>query len=314
MTAIKLILNMSENWTIWDPNDARSQVEAAIQAERAGFDGVMFSEHIVLGRGSDANGLPMNSREYAMPGNQSPDYPWPSPLVLMAGVAAVTTTIRLIGAAILAPLRHPLLLAKELGTLDQLSEGRLVILPSVSWHEAEYAALGVDFHRRGDILDEQLDVMRAVWAESPVTHHGEFFSFDDIYLEPKAHRPEGVAMWFGGWKMHERVTRRLVTHGSGIMCNGPRLAAADVERLTERLAEAGRNFDDLELVSGIGGRFTSPDSIADLDAALATFGTKIDQGYTSFCVKPCQFIDDAKYLPEFLDELVTKTAAIAAEH
>ena len=107
--------------------------------------------------------------------------------------------------------------------------------------------------------------MKAVWAESPVTHHGEFFNFDDIYLEPKAHRPEGVTMWFGGWKMHDRVTRRLVTHGSGIMCNGPRLSAPDVERITREFVAAGRDFGKIELVSGIGGRFTDADSIADLE-------------------------------------------------
>ncbi len=314
MAAIKLVLNMSENWTIWNPDDARIQIEAAIQAERAGFDGVMFSEHIVLGRGSDANGVPTNIREYAMPANQAPDYPWPNPIVMLSGIAAVTTTIRLIGAAILAPLRHPLLLAKQLGTLDQLSEGRLVVLPSVSWHEAEYEALGVDFRRRGDILDEQLDVMKAVWAESPVTHHGEFFDIDEIFLEPKAYRPGGVTMWFGGWAMHERVTRRFVAHGSGIMCNGPRLLASELDRLASRLAEAGRDFDEIELVSGIGGRFAGPDSIADLDTALASLGQKIDAGYTTFCIKPCQFIDDARHLPEFLGEVVAKTSAIAAEH
>lgn len=313
MATIKLVLNMSENWTIWDPNDARAQIEVAVQAERAGFDGVMISEHLVLGRGSDANGLPTNPREYAMPGNQSPDYPWPSSLVLLAGVAAVTTNLRLIGAATLAPLRHPLLLAKELGTLDQLSDGRLVILPSVSWHEAEYEALGVDFHRRGDILDEQLEIMRAVWAESPVSHHGEFFDFDDVYVEPKANRPDGVAMWFGGWTMHERLTRRFVTYGSGIMCNGPRLSPSELERLAGRLAEQGRDMAEIELVSGIGGRFVGPDSIADLDDSLVTVGSKIDAGFTTLCIKPCQFIDDAAHLPEFLEEVVAKTSAIAAE-
>ncbi|MFK7917366.1 MAG: LLM class flavin-dependent oxidoreductase, partial [Ilumatobacter sp.] len=98
MTNIKLILNMSENWTIWDPNDARAQIDVAVEAERAGFDGVMFSEHIVLGTGSDANGTPTNPREYALPGNQESDFPWPNSVVMMAGVAAATTRLRVVGA------------------------------------------------------------------------------------------------------------------------------------------------------------------------------------------------------------------------
>ena len=86
----------------------------------------------------------------------------------------------------LAPLRHPLLLARELGTLDLISEGRLVVQPSVSWSRDEYAALGVPFAERGRILDEQLAVMDLVFRESPASHHGRYFDFDDIYLEPKA--------------------------------------------------------------------------------------------------------------------------------
>jgi len=312
MADIDLVLTMSENWTIWDPNDARAQVEAAVLAEQAGFGGVLFSEHIVLGRGSNANGTPANPRAYALPGNQDPDYPWPSSLVMMAGVAAATTTLRLVGAAVIAPLRHPLLLAKELGTLDQLAEGRLVVLPSVSWHEAEYEALGVPFNRRGAILDEQLEVMRAVWAESPVSHHGEFFDFDEVCLEPKAHRPEGVTMWFGGSSVHGKLIDRLVRYGSGIMGMGP-VRPDDLDRIGEALEAAGRSLDEMEMVSGIGGQLTGADDIASLDDALSKLGPRIDAGFTTFCIKPCQFIDDAAHLPEFLEEVVTKANTIAAE-
>jgi probable F420-dependent oxidoreductase len=308
----ELVLNMSENWTIWDPRDARAQVAAAVAAEAAGFGGVMFSEHVVLGAGSDVHGTPMNPREFASPGNQHPSYPWPNSVVLMSAAAAATERIRIIGGAVLAALRHPLLLAKELGTLDLLSEGRLVVLPSVSWHEAEYRALGVPFDRRGDVLDELLDVLHAVWGGSPVTHHGAYFHFDDIWVEPKAFRPEGPAMWFGGATVHDRVVQRLVRHGSGLMGNGP-IAAADIERVRAAFAAAGRNPDELELVSGIGGRFSDSTSCADLDEALVKFGTRLDAGFRTFVVKPCQFIDDAEHLPEFLAEIVDKTRTIAAE-
>lgn len=311
MTDIKIILTMSENWTIWDPNDARAQIDVAVAAERAGFDGVMFSEHVVLGAGSNANGTPTNPREYALPGNQDPDFPWPSSVVMMSGVAAATTSLRVIGAAVIAPLRHPLLLAKELGTLDQLAEGRAVILPSVSWHEAEYDALGVPFDKRGAILDEQLEIMRAVWAESPVSYHGEFFDFDDISLEPKAHRAEGIKMWFGGSTVHPKVIERLVRYGSGVMGLGP-VRPDDLSRIGEALESAGRSLDEMELVSGIGARFTGADDIAQLDEALPRLAQRIEAGFTTFCIKPCQFIDDADDLPAFLDEVIAKTGEIAA--
>lgn len=312
MASIKLVLMMSENWTLWDPNDARAQVDVAIEAERAGFDAVMLSEHVVLGNGSNANGTPANPREFALPGNQDPDFPWPSSVVMMSGIAAATSTLRIIGGAVIAPLRHPLSLAKDLGTLDQLAEGRLIVLPSVSWHEAEYDALGVPFRRRGAILDEQLEIMRAVWAESPVSYHGEFFNFDDVYLEPKAHRPSGVTMWFGGSSVHKKVVERLVRYGSGIMGLGP-VKPEDLEKVAIELEAAGRSFDEIELVSGMGGRFEGADDLARFDDTLPKLAQRIDAGFTTFCIKPCQFIDDPTHLPEFLEEAVTKTAAVANE-
>ena len=65
--------------------------------------------------------------------------------------------------------------------------------------------MGVPFRERGRILDEQLDVMDLVFRKSPATHHGRYFDFEDIYLEPKAFRPEGPRMWFGGQKAHGAV-------------------------------------------------------------------------------------------------------------
>src|SRR3712207_1047878 len=157
-----------------------------------------------------------NPRDYAAPGNQDPAMPWPSSTVLLAAMAAATTRIRLAAAAIIAPLRHPLLVAKDLATLDLLSEGRLVVLPTVSWHRAEYAALGVPFERRGRLLDEHLATWRAVWRASPASHAGEHYAFEDVWLEPKPFRPDGVRLWIGGSTLYGAVIRRLVAHGHGL--------------------------------------------------------------------------------------------------
>ena len=164
MSAPRLVLVLSENWTLTPPRDLRALVEMAVIAEEAGFDAVMVSEHIVLGPRAGANGIMGNPRDYALPGNQDPAMPWPSSLVLLSAVAAVTTRLRLAACAVIAPLRHPLLLARELGTLDLLSEGRLVVQPTVSWHREEYAALGVPFGSRGALLDEHLTAWTGLWA------------------------------------------------------------------------------------------------------------------------------------------------------
>ncbi len=142
MSVSKLVLVLSENWTLTPPRDLRALVEMAVVAEDAGFDAVMVSEHIVLGPSAGASGIMGNPRDYALPGNQDPAMPWPSSLVLLSAIAAATTRLRLAACAVIAPLRHPLLLARELGTLDLLSEGRLVVQPTVSWHRDEYEALG----------------------------------------------------------------------------------------------------------------------------------------------------------------------------
>ena len=164
----RLVLVLSENHTLVPARDLRALVDVAAEAERAGFDGVMVSEHIVLGRGADADGLPENPRDYALPGNQDPATPWPSSLLLLAAIASVTTRLRLIASAVIPPLRHPLQIAKELATLDLLSRGRLVVQPTVSWHRAEYEALGVAFETRGVRLDEHLEAWKLLWRDSPV--------------------------------------------------------------------------------------------------------------------------------------------------
>src|SRR5919199_4778123 len=141
----------------------------AVEAEEAGFDAVMVSEHVVLGPGADAQGVPDNPREYALVGNQDPRTPWPSSVVLLSAIAAATTRLRLAASAIIAPLRHPLLLAKELATLDLLAEGRLVVQPTGSWHPPEYAALGVRWDARGELLDEHLAAWEVLWRETPAS-------------------------------------------------------------------------------------------------------------------------------------------------
>src|SRR5439155_11272086 len=227
------------------PRDLRALVEMAREAEAAGVGTVMLSEHVVLGPSAGAAGRMANPRDYAAPGNQDPATPWPDTLVLASAIAAVTTRIRVAMAAVIAPLRHPLLLAKQLATLDLLAEGRLVVQPTVSWSGEEYAALGVPFAERGPILDEQLEAMRAAWTDTPAAFRGRFFEFHDVYLEPKPFRQEGPRMWFGGQTLHESLLRRLVRYGRGFHPFGTP-TDDDLGRFRAAMRAAGRDPDDLE--------------------------------------------------------------------
>ena len=305
----RLVNVLTENWTMTDPRDLRGLVRMAQEAEDAGFDMVMVSDHVLLGPSAGDQGRMANPRDYAMPGNQDPATPWPSNIVLLSAIAAATSRIRIGAIALIAPLRHPLVLAHDLAALDLLSEGRLVIQPTVSWHRDEYDALNVDFTKRGRILDEQLAIWSQVWAGSPVSHHGEFFSFDDVYLEPKPWRPEGPAMWFGGERVHGKVVERLVRYGSGFHPVG-RVDEEDVAALRAALVEAGRSMDDFELVGGTRVAFPSDDAVAPLPEALEEIPRQQALGFTTFAIKPSIFIDRREDHAAFCREVVARVDAL----
>jgi probable F420-dependent oxidoreductase len=310
----RLILVLSENWTLVPPDDPMALVDLAREAEAAGIDAVMVSEHVVLGGDPAANGLMSNPREYALPGNQDPATPWPSSVVLLSAIAAATTRLRLVAGAILAPLRHPLLLARELGTLDLLSRGRLVVLPSVGWHEPEYEALGVDFRRRGRLLDEQLAVWERAWRGSPLSFVGEHYAFDQVWLEPAASRPSGPRLWFGGGSVHPALVRRMAAYGSGYNPLGT-ISDDQLAALADGLRAAGRDPAEIEMVGGLRGTFPDDDSTADLAAAVNdAVPRQLARGFASFCFKPNQFIDDAADWGELCREAVARVGEAVDDH
>jgi probable F420-dependent oxidoreductase len=302
-SAPRLVLVLSENWTLVDPRDLGALVWIAQQAEQAGIDGVMVSEHVVLGEAAGALGRPANPREYAAPGNQDPRTPWPDSLSLLAAIAATTSRLRLIAAAIIAPLRHPLLLAHQLATLDLLSRGRLVVQPTVSWHEQEYRALGVDFRRRGELLDEHLAAFKELWRSSPASFSGRHYSFCDVYLEPKPWRSQGPVLWFGGSRLAPFTIRRLIDHGQGFHPFG-RPSARELATLRDSLRAAGRDPAQIELVGGIRGELPDGDGVASLERAAEQIPPQLQAGYTTICFKPSQFTDDAAEVPALCRRLV----------
>ena len=117
-----------------------------------------------------------------MPGPE--DSPIPDPLIWLAFVAAATTTIRLATGILILPQRNPITLAKEVATLDQLSGGRVELGVGVGWLEEEFDAIGVPFTERGKRTDDHIAALRALWSQSPATHHG-----DVLELHRRLHAP-----------------------------------------------------------------------------------------------------------------------------
>lgn len=303
-----VVLVLLEQWTLCGPSDLNALVQMAVDAEAAGVETVMLSDHVLLTSKAGAAGRMANPRDYAARGNQDPFTPWPDSVVLASAIAARTSRIRIALSALILPLRHPLHTAAQLAALDLISDGRLIVQPTVSWLDEEYAAMGVPFARRGRILDEQLAIMKRVWAGSPVSFAGEFYAFEDVHIEPKCTRPEGPRLWFGGERVHGAVLRRLLEHGDGFHPFGAP-SPEELRHLRRALADAGRDPDAIEMIGGIRPNFTADDRPADLDEAMAQIPAKLAEGWTSICFKPSQYTDDIAEVPDLCRRMVAAVDA-----
>ena len=208
-------------------------------AESAGFDSLWTVEHILYPEGYEST-YPY-APEGKMPG--SGKNPIPDPLVWLGYAAAVTSSIRLATGISLLPERHPLTFAKEVATLDQLSDGRVTLGVGIGWLREEFDALGVPWARRGARTEEYMEVMRQVWADDDVTFDGEFVSFSRASSNPKPVAGR-VPIHIGGHS--EAAARRAGRVGDGLF-----LAGGDMAQLLEvarnTAADCGRDPAALEM-------------------------------------------------------------------
>ena len=178
-----------------------TMVRIAQAAEAAGFDSVWAGEHVVLPD---------------IPGEQTflaPEHRILNPVVALTFIAAHTSTILLGTGIIVLPQHHPLLLAKELATLDVLSGGRVIFGVGVGWSEPEFRAMGVPFEDRGARTDEYLAAMRAIWSEDKPVYDGRFVSFANVQAHPHPLQQPYPPIVVGG--RASAVYRRAVEVASG---------------------------------------------------------------------------------------------------
>ena len=195
---------------------------AAVQAEELGFADAWASEHIIVPR----------------------DAPYPpsaifyDPVLTLTWAAACTNRIGLGTSVLVLPMRHPLPLAKELATLQNLSEGRLILGAGVGWLEAEFAALGAPFAERGRRMDEGIALMRAVWSQDPVSFAARHIPavVEDMRMLPQPEKP--IPIWIGGSSEPalKRALRLDGWHGSRV---SPEEAAPIARRLRAQRPEPG---------------------------------------------------------------------------
>ena len=194
----------------------------AIRAEALGFSDVWVSEHIIVPRKI----FPRSPLFY-------------DPILTLTWIAAVTERVRLGTSVMVLPMRHPLPLAKELATLHNFSDGRLILGAGVGWLEPEFSALGVPFNERGRRMDEGIAMMRAVWSQDPVTFRSKFIAaeIEDMTMMPQPISP--IPLWIGGGSAAAvQRTIRVADgwHGSGHTAEE---AAPIIRRLRAERPEPG---------------------------------------------------------------------------
>lgn len=164
-------------WAGDGPDRARGIKEFSRAVEDMGFDSLFVTDHLIAAK-----------RFYSVS--------FLEPLAALAVAAGATSRVRLGTSILIMPLRHPVMLAKELATLQFLSENRVILGAGVGWNEFEYAALGVKKSERGKRTDEILDILIPLLEGETVTYRGEFYSVDELFIEPiSSQRPE---IWIGG--------------------------------------------------------------------------------------------------------------------
>jgi probable F420-dependent oxidoreductase len=234
------------------PAAAPAFVKASAQAaERAGFSTIWIGEHVVLFDAYPASKYPYAGdygTEVPIP---DPTMPIIDPIIASTWIAAVTTTIQVGSGILILPQRNPVVLSKELATLDVLSGGRLVLGAGVGWCKEEYDAIGIPWEGRGKRMDDNLSALRALWRESSATFKGETVGFEAAYCYPKPVRNSDIPILIGGES--DLALRRVARHGDGWIAFklSAEEAPARVELLRRLMREQGRNPDRLRIVVGI---------------------------------------------------------------
>lgn len=266
-------------------------------AERVGFSSYWFGDHVLL-FGSYESKYPYGG--VTDWGNDEPPIPDPTlpfvdPVMGMCWVAAATSTIEIGTSIIILPQRNPVVLAKEIACLDEMSGGRVTLGVGVGWCKEEAEAIGVDWARRGKLTDEYIDVMRTLWTTDAAEFHGDTISFSDAYMYPRPVDGRLPLMVGGDTGI---AMRRVARAGDGWLAYAVPVdeMAGKVEQLREMTREQGRNPDDLRISKAIFSYTTKEDLERLRDAGVTEF-LLFKSGELSF--------DDAE-LNEQLEEAADK--------
>jgi len=245
---------MFANVAFFGTRDGAAKVAQA--AEDAGLESLWTVEHVVIPEGYES-AYPY-SPSGKMPGGETA--PIPDPLAWLSYVSALTTTVRLATGIVILPQRNPVILAKEVATIDVLSGGRMTLGVGIGWLAEEFNVIGVPFEERTQRTDEYIQAMRALWSQDE-TFEGRFTKFQNARSNPKPIQAGGVPIVVGG---HTKgAARRAGRLGDGFFP-----ARGDMPVLLEEMKraakDAGRNPDAIEVTTGGGPNVDAAKALGDL--------------------------------------------------
>jgi probable F420-dependent oxidoreductase len=227
----------------------RQPIDVAVvarQAEALGFDSLWVGEHPIM---------PVHSTSPfpGSPDGRIPDtYSWfVDPFVALARASGVTTTLKLGTGITLVPERHPLLLAKEIATLDYFSGGRFLFGIGAGWNKEETEILGGNFAHRWTQTREAIEAMKALWANEAAEYHGRYYNFPLVRSFPRPVQQPHPPIFLGG--SAQQVFKRTVEYGNGWMPtrSTPELIKQGRAVLNELAVEAGRDPSSIEVMAYI---------------------------------------------------------------
>ena len=201
--------------------DAQELVEYGVRMEALGFDSLWVWDHIFLG--------------------VEPHFPIIDSLSLLTAVAARTKRIKLGTGVLILPLRNPLLLAKQLSSMDQLSQGRLLLGVASGWYKREFDSVGVPFEKRGKIMDENLAILTRLWTEDVVAGDYPPYQMKAAVMFPKPRQRPRPPILIGGYV--DRVLKRAGVAGDGWLTYfyTPQSFTKSWKKVRDFAAEAGKD-------------------------------------------------------------------------
>lgn len=251
---------MARSGIIIFPTDETIQpVELAKAVEERNLDSLFLPEH---------THMPLGSSSPFMPDGVVPEFykRTHDPFVALAACAAVTERITLATGICLVIQRDPITLAKEIASLDRISNGRVLLGIGAGWNAPEVENHGVRFDQRWRVLREKIMAMKTIWSEDEPEFHGEFVNFDPMWSYPKPVQDGGPPIWIGA--NSKWVPDRVADYADGWMPINGRDGGGNVTLLRQACEKRGRDFSEITL-----GLFMAPNDEAELTA-------RISEGYS----------------------------------